>query len=582
MKINMKFLPLKAHYFSFFGAGGPFVPYIPIIAKQLGLSAVAVGLLFTVIPVLGTIGKPLMGAVADRYQCQRGLYIASVFIGVCSFLVIPWIPKIQQDSVVDLVGTNETFIRICSEVQTDRCGSDKSASWANFTHSTCKLHCLMSPQKMEYICDSWNDEPYCFNSTTENAIDGLRFHTQLRPTDVEREEGCLMVKIHKMLLNHTEWKSPLTTGNETFTCSAKCDEGWMSEVLPQPKLDDEELPYIYQFWLFFIFIVIGRTAMHIGVSLSDAICFNILDDKKAEYGKQRVWGSVGWGIFSVIAGLLVDWVSRGKMAKDFTPNYVLMACIFTFNIYIATKLKANKTKQSSNIFKDVGGLFKDVKICIFMLWITFNGICTALVWNFLLWYMEDLADAQGCETRALLQTMQGLAMGVQCFLGELPFFFLSGWFLKKLGHIHTMSLVLFCFGIKFLLYSIATSPWHILPIETMCGLTFSVFYATMTSYASIVSPPGTEATMQGIVGAVFEGVGSSIGSLIGGILLNKMSGARVFFGFGVLCFIACALHILAYWSLEKKNETVEKGYPGVKYMPPGLHPTDKTAKAVII
>jgi len=40
------------------------------------------------------------------------------------------------------------------------------------------------------------------------------------------------------------------------------------------------------------------------------------------------------------------------------------------------------------------------------------------------------------------------------------------------------------------------NPWYILPIELMNGVTFGLFYATMASYASIVAPPGTDATMQ--------------------------------------------------------------------------------------
>lgn len=86
----------------------------------------------------------------------------------------------------------------------------------------------------------------------------------------------------------------------------------------------------------------------------------------------------------------------------------------------------------------------------------------------------------------------------------------TGWMLKKLGHIHSMSLVLFAFGARFLLYSFLTNPWWCLPIELMQGLTFGLFYATMTTYASVVAPKGVETTMQGLVGAIFEGVGKSV------------------------------------------------------------------------
>lgn len=84
----------------------------------------------------------------------------------------------------------------------------------------------------------------------------------------------------------------------------------------------------------------------------------------------------------------------------------------------------------------------------------------------------------------------------QCLLGEVPFFFLSGWIIKKIGHVNTMSLVLFGLGVRLILYSVISNPWWFLPIELSNGLTFGLFFACMASYASIVAPPGTEATMQ--------------------------------------------------------------------------------------
>ena len=33
---------------------------------------------------------------------------------------------------------------------------------------------------------------------------------------------------------------------------------------------------------------------------------NLLDGKHENYGSQRVWGSIGWGLFTILAGYLVD------------------------------------------------------------------------------------------------------------------------------------------------------------------------------------------------------------------------------------------------------------------------------------
>jgi hypothetical protein len=40
--------------------------------------------------------------------------------------------------------------------------------------------------------------------------------------------------------------------------------------------------------------------------------------------------------------------------------------------------------------------------------------------------LEELAVAQGCDSFEWIKTLEGLVMGVQCFGGELPFFFISG------------------------------------------------------------------------------------------------------------------------------------------------------------
>ena len=71
-------------------------------------------------------------------------------------------------------------------------------------------------------------------------------------------------------------------------------------------------------------------------------------------------------------------------------------------------------------------------------------MCTGVVWNFLLWYTEELVP----PGTSWLKTLQGLLIGIQSFLGELPFNFISGAVLKKLGHNNVMSLVLLVYAIR--------------------------------------------------------------------------------------------------------------------------------------
>lgn len=79
-----------------------------------------------------------------------------------------------------------------------------------------------------------------------------------------------------------------------------------------------------------------------------------------------------------------------------------------------------------NIFQKVGILFSSWKTCHFFVWTVLVGMCTGLLWQFLFWHLEDLAQLENCSESKMIKTLQGLVSGIQCFGGEIPFFFISG------------------------------------------------------------------------------------------------------------------------------------------------------------
>ena len=98
--------------------------------------------------------------------------------------------------------------------------------------------------------------------------------------------------------------------------------------------------------------------------------------------------------------------------------------------------------------------------------------------------------------------------------------------IKRLGHVLTFVLVLTMFCIRYLLYSAVTNPWMFLLIELLHGLSFSVFYPNMMSYAASMSPKGAQATVQGTVKSIFT-AGSAIGGFMGGALIDTIGGSSM-------------------------------------------------------
>ena len=64
--------------------------------------------------------------------------------------------------------------------------------------------------------------------------------------------------------------------------------------------------------------------------------------------------------------------------------------------------------QEPVVFRQVCSLFADVKVLLFLFSVAVFGACMGLIWQFLFWFLEDLATAQGCSGLTWIKTLQGL------------------------------------------------------------------------------------------------------------------------------------------------------------------------------
>jgi len=121
--------------------------------------------------------------------------------------------------------------------------------------------------------------------------------------------------------------------------------------------------------------------------------------------------------------------------------------------------------------------------------------------------MEDITRKYHSDKQSWTKTLQGLAIGIQCIGGEMPFLFFSGWMIKRIGHMYCMALGLFAFALRFYLYSMITNPIWILPVEFINGMTFGLCHAVLVAYARFIAPKNSATTVVAFTGALFEGVG---------------------------------------------------------------------------
>lgn len=64
------------------------------------------------------------------------------------------------------------------------------------------------------------------------------------------------------------------------------------------------------------------------------------------YGRQRVWGTIGWGITAFLAGYTVDLWSNGEIYKTYTPAFILVFAFTCFDLICCKKLEVSHVLES--------------------------------------------------------------------------------------------------------------------------------------------------------------------------------------------------------------------------------------------
>lgn len=253
-------------------------------------------------------------------------------------------------------------------------------------------------------------------------------------------------------------------------------------------------------------------------TLADVATLQNLGNHPTDYGEQRLWGEIGWGISAFITGNIVTHqyskqtdICPNKVFDIFRPFFYVYAALMTISLFIATRFKFN------NADKHIGErcalikscqVFTHVEYILFSMLALFLGISLGVSQAFLNLYLIDLG-----ATTSLLSAL----IGIQC-LSNMTMYYASVYIIKKFGHSRILILGLAIYGIRFFYFSIIPNAWLVLPMELLSGLCQALVWCSLVSYVG--TPPRIGATLQGILHAIYSGLGRGLGQIIGGILMR--------------------------------------------------------------
>ncbi|XP_066282413.1 major facilitator superfamily domain-containing protein 6-like [Branchiostoma lanceolatum] len=528
-EVNRRLLPVKGFYFFFNSAASCMWPYIPVYIRHLGVPAYQAGLISGAQPFAGFLFKPVLGFVADRLDRHKEVLLASVFLCLTFIFCSYFVPPVQTSTLI----SNDDFN--CSLY---------SLEAIHLPMTTLTTSCMLSGRNLPGALDI----PSC-----NSNMNGSNY---LTADEIKEQIACLSSVELPVNLTGLYMCCPR---NETFTgCSVcQCTAGAICDVRQEGETAVES--WTLTFWLLFLLLVPGLSLHASVVTQSDAYTMHVLGDEKTEgYGRQRLWGSVGWGIFATVSGFSTDLLGDGNGQSNYAfAFYSFLAFGAVTLLLVGFTFKRWDQSEPQNMVNHVRQLICKKNVIVFLSVLFVLGSSFGVLETFAFWYLKDLGGSQ---------LLLGLCLTVNC-IAEVPFFFFSGKLIEKISHKGVFSLSLFCFALRFLFLSLLVNPWWAIPVEVLHGTTYGAMFAASTTYASQIAPPGMEATMQGVMGAVFMGVGWASGSLIGGALFEQYGGVVLFRIYACVCLFACVVYtVVSRWIKEDittdDKELVEDGAPG--------------------
>ncbi|KAI0215780.1 Major facilitator superfamily domain-containing protein 6, partial [Lamellibrachia satsuma] len=565
---NKRLIPVKGTYFFQLAGVQSLFLFIAIHMKQLGLSASETSIILGTTTFAGAISRTAIGALADKLRGHKAMFIScTLATGIIhSFLMlVPGVTKTEASHLVplfcgaggsytELCTINESSYNDCSEVSASTIEQQRflvdntSNQDSVFNISDCSLSCVVSNTQRNNV--NVNLEPTDTMSQRRGellkaSVDAnahininVTTFTRVMGTSTLNDQSCHRYSLSsfKMVGESGSMKCDKPT---VLLCTTECERParlHFRRCLYNASSVDAA-PFARTFWIYMMIYLFAQIVFSPVFSLIDAITYDYLGDERGKWGRQRLWGTLGNVSFSVTSGYLMDLFSRGKNQIDYTPAFVLSACLWVMCAIMAS-LYRGSTHVTCTVpsFKDMGALMKRPNAIVLFLLVFVAGGYHGLIENFLFWHLQTLGHPP--------QLLFGLCM-LMNGLPEIVILFAAGGIMKRLGHVNCLCLACAAFAARMLAYSFLRDPWMVLFVEPLHGLTYGLFYATASAYGSLITPPGLHGTMQGIIGALHFGFGRGVGNLEGGQLIELYGTAEMFRIHGISACVLLVLYFLA-------------------------------------
>jgi nucleoside transporter len=266
--------------------------------------------------------------------------------------------------------------------------------------------------------------------------------------------------------------------------------------------------YSAMMWLLLLYCMLYAPTM----ALTNSIAFINMQNSEKDFGKIRVWGTIGW----IVAGLLLSgwrWLSKTIGAPAPGADTLLLAGIVSLvmGIQAFTLPHTPPRKDSAKpwAFIEALKMLKDPNFLLFII-ISFV-VATELMFYYVLTAPFLVSDKIGVSSTSVSAVMV-LAQAAEIFVLA----FLLPYFLPKYGIRKTLTIGILAWPLRYVIFALGKPAWLVIASLTLHGFCFVFFFAAAFIYVDTIAPKDIRHSAQSFITLVTYGLGNYVGSLFAG------------------------------------------------------------------
>ena len=245
------------------------------------------------------------------------------------------------------------------------------------------------------------------------------------------------------------------------------------------------------------------------IALTDAVCFNQMNDAVSEFPRVRIFGSIGWIVAGWLVGVLG--IESTQLPIKIAIFAFMLTGIYAFFLPHTSPRAAGQQISVANVpGLNALSLLRNRSFAIFSLGSLFFSIPIAFYYNFANLFLNET----GMQNAAGKMTFGQMSEIV--FLLFMPFFF------RYLGIKKMLLISTAAWALRYTFFT-GGALWMLYAGILLHGICFNFFFVTGQIYVDRYAGSLLRASAQGFFALLTYGVGALIGSKLSGHMVEHFS-----------------------------------------------------------